>query len=340
VTHAFFKALLFLSAGSVIVGLEHGLHDSGHHGEGDHHDEDGHHDFDPNDMRNMGGLRTKMKTTFLVYLVGALALTGIPPLAGFFSKDEILADANQEFMAIYILLAIAAIFTAFYMGRQVLMVFFGDPRSDAAKRARENPPVMTLPLIGLAILAVVGGGLNLPGIHSLTDWLEHTLAHVHATEFNLFVAVLSTVLALIAIWIAWTVYGRRFLQEGQPDPLRKILGPLFTVFENKYWVDEFYDLIIVRPYVSLAAFFADVIDWRFWHDWFHDTIIARSFRGTARWLAEGFDLPVIDGAANGLANVVKSFSTRLRALQTGYVRNYALSLFIGLILVLSYILFR
>jgi NADH-quinone oxidoreductase subunit L len=340
VTHAFFKALLFLSAGSVIVGLEHGLHDSDHHGEGDHHDEGGHHDFDPNDMRNMGGLRTKMKTTFLVYLVGALALTGIPPLAGFFSKDEILADANQGFLAIYILLAIAAVFTAFYMGRQVLMVFFGEPRSDAAKRARENPPVMTLPLIGLAILAVVGGGLNLPGIHSLTDWLEHTLAHEHATEFNLFVAVLSTVLALVAIWIAWTVYGRRFLQEGQPDPLRKILGPLFTVFENKYWVDEFYDLIVVRPYVALAAFFADVIDWRFWHDWFHDTIIARTFRGTARWLAEGFDLPVIDGAANGLANVVKSFSTRLRALQTGYVRNYALSFFVGLILVLSYILFR
>jgi NADH-quinone oxidoreductase subunit L len=291
-------------------------------------------------MRNMGGLRTKMKTTFLVYLVGSLALAGIPPLAGFFSKDEILADANHEFMAVYILLAIAAVFTAFYMGRQVLMVFFGEPRNEAAKNARENPPVMTLPLIGLAILAAVGGALNLPGIHTLTDWLEHTLAHVHATEFNVIVALLSTVLAITAIAISWVIYGRRTLKEGEPDPLRRMLGPLFTVFENKYWVDELYDLIIIRPYISLAAFLADVIDWRFWHDWFHDSVIARSFQGTAKWLAEGFDLPVIDGAANGLATLVRGFSSRLRLLQTGYVRNYALSLFVGLILVLSYILFR
>jgi NADH-quinone oxidoreductase subunit L len=337
VTHAFFKALLFLSAGSVIVGIEHGHHAASHHGD---EDEGDHHAFDPNDMRNMGGLRTRMKTTFLVYLVGSLALAGIPPLAGFFSKDEILADANHEFMAVYILLAIAAVFTAFYMGRQVLMVFFGEPRSDAAKHARENPPVMTVPLIGLAILAILGGGLNLPGIHTLTDWLEHTLAHVHATEFNLFVAGLSTILALVAIWVAWTIYGRRTMSEGQPDPLRKMLGPLFTAFENKYWVDEFYDLIIVRPYVSLATFLADVIDWRFWHDWFHDAVLARSFQAITQWLNYGFDLPVIDGAANGIANLIKGFSTRLRIVQTGYVRNYALSFFVGLILVLSYILFR
>jgi NADH-quinone oxidoreductase subunit L len=332
VAHAFFKALLFLSAGSVIVGLEHGLHDSGDHG--------GHHDFDPNDMRNMGGLRSKMKTTFVVYLIGALALAGIPPLAGFFSKDEILADANQKFMLIYILLAIAAIFTAFYMGRQILMVFFGESRSKAAEHAKENPPIMTYPLIGLAFLAVVGGALNLPGIHSLTDWLEHTLEHVHAGEFNLFVAALSTILALIAIAVAWRVYGRRTLKEGQPDPLRKALGPIFTVMENKYWVDEFYNWLVIRPYVRLAAFMADVIDWRFWHDWFHDTVLARSFRGLTHWLAMGFDLPVIDGAANGLADLVKGVSTRLRVLQTGFVRNYALSFFVGLLLVLSYILFR
>jgi len=333
VTHAFFKALLFLSAGSVIVGVEHGLHDSGDHG-GDHHD------FDPNDMRNMGGLRAKMKTTFLVYLVGSLALAGIPPLAGFFSKDEILADANQKFLLVYILLAIAAVFTAFYMGRQILMVFFGEPRSKAAEHARENPPIMTYPLIGLAFLAVTGGVLNLPGVHSLTDWLEHTLEHVHASEFNLFVALLSTILALIAIWVAWGIYGRRTLTKGQSDPLRKSLGPVFTAMEMKYWVDEFYNWLVIRPYIRLASFLADVIDWRFWHDWFHDTVIARSFRGLTHWLAMGFDLPVIDGAANGLASLVKGASTRLRILQTGFVRNYALSFFVGLLLILSYILFR
>jgi NADH-quinone oxidoreductase subunit L len=331
VTHAFFKALLFLSAGSVIVGLEHGLHG---HGGGEHHD------FDPNDMRSMGGLRKKMKTTFLVYLIGALALSGIPPLAGFFSKDEILADANQNFMAIYILLAIAAIFTAFYMGRQILMVFFGEPRSDAAAHARENPPVMTLPLIGLATLAVVGGLLNLPGVHSLTEWLKQTLEHVHAGEFNLLVALLSTVLAIAAFTLAWVFYGRRTLKEGQPDPLRKILGPIFTTLENKYWVDELYNFIVVRPYIVLAAFLADVIDWRFWHDWFHDSLLARSFRGVTHWLAMGFDLPVIDGLGNGLANLIKGAATRLRVVQTGFVRNYALSLFVGLVLVLSYLLLR
>jgi NADH-quinone oxidoreductase subunit L len=332
VAHAFFKALLFLSAGSVIVGLEHGLHDSGDHG--------GHHDFDPNDMRNMGGLRSKMKTTFVVYLIGALALAGIPPLAGFFSKDEILADANQKFMAIYVLLAIAAVFTAFYMGRQILMVFFGKARSEAAEHARENPPVMTYPLIGLAFLATVGGALNLPGVHTLADWLEHTLEHIHASEFNLFVAALSTILALVAIAFAWMVYGRRTMEESQPDPLRKMLGPIFTLLEHKYWVDELYDYIILRPYVRLATFLADEIDWRFLHDWFHDSVIYSSFQGVTKWLAMGFDLPVIDGAANGLADLIKGISTRLRVLQTGFIRNYALSFFVGLLLVLSYILFR
>jgi NADH-quinone oxidoreductase subunit L len=332
VAHAFFKALLFLSAGSVIVGMEHGLHESG--------DPDEHHDFDPNDMRNMGGLRSRMKTTYLVYLIGSLALAGIPPLAGFFSKDEILAHANQEFILVYILLAIAAIFTAFYMGRQILMVFFGEPRSKAAEFSKENPPIMTYPLLGLAFLAVVGGVLNLPGVHSLTKWLEHTLENVHAGEFNLFVALLSTVLALIAIAVAWRIYGQRPMAKDQPDPLRKPLGVLFTVMEMKYWVDEFYNWLVIRPYVRLASFLADVIDWRFWHDWFHDTVIARSFRGLTHWLAMGFDLPVIDGAANGLANLVKGVSTRLRTVQTGFVRNYALSIFVGLLLILSYILFR
>jgi len=333
VTHAFFKALLFLSAGSVIQGVEHGLHHAGQHGEG-------HHEFDPNDMRNMGGLRSKMPTTFWVYLVGGLTLAGIPPLAGFFSKDEILADASLQNTTVYILLTVAALFTAFYMGRQILMVFFGKPRTDAAEHARENPPIITLPLVGLAALSIFGGALNLPSIHSLTDWLKHTLAHVHAGEFSLFVAGLSTVLALIAIALAWSVYGRRQLEKDRPDPLRRILGPIFVGMNNKWWVDEFYHFIVVRPYVALATFLAEVIDWRFWHDWFHDSVLVRGFRGLTHWLAMGFDLPVIDGAANGLARLVKGAAARLRTVQSGYVRNYALSLFVGLLLVISYLLIR
>lgn len=336
-THAFFKALLFLSAGSVIQGVEHGLHHVGHHGEDGGDD---HHSFDPQDMRNMGGLRSKMKTTFWVYLIGALALSGIPPLAGFFSKDEILADASLVNPLVYVLLTIAAFLTAFYMGRQILMVFFGTARTEASAHARENPPVMTLPLVGLAILAVLGGGLNLPGVHTLTDWLENTIHHLHAGEFNLFVALFSTGLALLAIFISWLLYGRKALQAGEPDPLRRILGPVFVGLENKWWIDELYDLLIVRPYVWLAAFFADVIDWRFWHDWFHDSVIVRSFRGLTGWLANGFDLGVIDRIANGIGSVTKWSAGQLQLIQTGYVRNYALTFFVGALLVLSYILFR
>jgi NADH-quinone oxidoreductase subunit L len=333
VTHAFFKALLFLSAGSVIVGIEHGHHHA-------HHSNPASEEvFDPNDMRVMGGLRSRMPITFWVYLLGALALSGIPPLAGFFSKDEILADASQESTLVYLLLTAAAFFTAFYMGRQILMVFFGAPRSEATKLAKENPPVMTLPLILLAVGAVLAGALNLPGVHSLTDWLEHTL-HIHVSEFNPIVAATSTILALLAFGGAWWLYGREPLKVGQFDPLRSTLGPIFIGMERKWWVDELYERIIIRPYIWLASFLADVIDWRFWHDWFHDTLLARTFREGTRWLNESFDLQVIDGIANGLGNSTKAFASRLRTLQTGYVRNYALSVFVGVLLILTYFIFR
>jgi len=334
VTHAFFKALLFLSSGSVIQGVEHGHHQVAHGKKSTGPP------FDPQDMRNMGGLRSRMKTTFWVYLIGALALAGIPPLAGFWSKDEILADASHGNPIIYWMLAAAAFFTAFYMGRQILMVFFGEPRSKAADHAPENPPVMTYPLIALAGLSVLGGVLNLPGLHSLTNWLEHTLGHAHAGEFNFMVAGLSTSLALLAIGLAWLIYGRVALKKGKPDPLRVILGPLFTGMHNKWWIDEFYNFVIVRPYVTLAGFLAEIVDWRFWHDWFHDTVLARTFQKSAWWLSQAFDLKVIDGIANGLADVTKGVAARLQTLQTGYVRNYALFVFAGVILVLGYFLIR
>ncbi|MCA2003011.1 MAG: NADH-quinone oxidoreductase subunit L, partial [Chloroflexi bacterium] len=181
VTHAFFKALLFLSAGSVILGLERGHHHLAHA----HHEvkkskkkevkshEEHEETFDPGDMRNMGGLRSSMPVTFWLYIVGALALAGIFPFAGFWSKDEILLDARLHFPAVYWLLTIAAFFTAFYMGRQIWMVFFGKSRTEAAARAEESPKVMTVPLMVLAALSVLGGGLNLPfkGFHQLGHWL-------------------------------------------------------------------------------------------------------------------------------------------------------------------------
>jgi len=335
ITHAFFKALLFLSAGSVIQGIEHGHHHAAH-GHSDGHED---HGFDPNDMRNMGGLRKKMPTTYRVYLVGALALAGLPPLAGFFSKDEILADASHVNFGVYLLLAIAAVFTAFYMGRQILMVFFGDTRTEAAEHAPENPKVMTIPLVILAAGAVFMGALNLPGIHSLTHWMEHTLGHLHVPEFNVTVALISTVLALLAIGLAWLLYGRKPMTKGQPDPLRKILGPVFVGMEHKWWVDELYELLFIKTYNWLAAFFADTIDWRFWHDWFHDSVLVRSFKTLTGFLAQGFDLRVIDAGFNALAKTAGAASKGLRKLQTGYVRTYALSVFVGVLLVLSYFLF-
>ena len=330
IAHAFFKALLFLSAGSVIQGVEHGHHDGGDHGD----------NFDPNDMRTMGGLRTRMPITFWVYLIGALALAGIPPLAGFFSKDEILADASLTNTGIYWLLAISAFLTAFYMGRQIIMVFFGKPRSKAAKQAHENPLVMTGPLVALAVLSVVGGLINWPGLHPLTDFMERTLEELHEPEFIVSVALISTVLAIVAIALAWIAYGRKPIRAKGADPLQRVLGPVWVGIRNRWWVDEFYDWLIARRYVSLSGWMANTVDNRFLHDWVHDRVFAAAFNRSTRWLAEGFDLRVIDGAANGLASVTRSAAGGLRTLQTGYVRNYAISIFLGLVLLVGYLLLR
>ncbi len=345
VTHAFFKALLFLSAGSVILGVERGHHHAAH---GHHHDDHAHEHnevFDPGDMRNMGGIRKRMPLTFWVYIIGSLALAGIFPLAGFWSKDEILAEALSLNFTVYILLAVAAFFTAFYMGRQVWMVFFGEPKHEAAEQAEESPPVMTVPLMVLAALSILGGALNLPGLGTFTHWIEHTYEkfhlHLHHGEFNITVAITSTVLALLAIGLSWVLYGRKAVTQDQPDPLKRILGPVFVGMENKWWVDELYWAVILNPYIALARFTADVIDWRFWHDWFHDKVIAGTFQWVSRTLLDRwFDQRGIDGFANGLADSTKELAQWLRGIQTGFVRNYALSVFIGVVVILGYLILQ
>lgn len=338
VTHAFFKALLFLSAGSVILGIERGHHHLDHE---DHHGEEV---FDPGDMRLMGGLRKKMPVTFWVFLVGAVALSGIPPLAGFFSKDEILAEAFQLNFPVYILLAIAAFFTAFYMGRQIWLVFFGEPRHPAAAQAEESPPIITGPLIALAALAALGGILNLPGVHSFTHWLEHTFKafhlHLHAGEFNLQVALISTGLAILAIFLAWLLYGRKPLKENQADPLKNIFGPIFTGMNRKWYVDEIYEFLFINRYIDLAKFLSIKVDWDFWHDWFHDKVIGAFYRQTARILAEPIDLGIIDGVSKGLAKLFQFLASQFRKLQTGYVRNYALAVFAGVVVLLGYLILQ
>jgi NADH-quinone oxidoreductase subunit L len=351
VTHAFFKALLFLSSGSVIQGLERGHHHVEHDPKLKKQLKSQGHDFDPQDMRNMGGLKDTMKITFWVYLIGAIALTGIPPLAGFWSKDEILAEANHLNPVAYILLTLAAIFTAFYMARQVLMVFFGKARTPAADHAKESPPIMTVPLMILAALSILGGLLNLPfkGFHHFTLWVEHTLGEiVKEGEFVILVALISTGLALLAFAIAWWLYSPRRYEEfwSEPaarrpdDPLRRYIGPVFEVLKNKYWVDELYWTVILNPYIALSRFLADVIDWRFWHDWFHDKVIVGGFNFNTRLLAGRIDLGGIDAFFNGLAKLVQRFAGLLRQVQTGYVRNYALMIFVGVVVILGYLLLR
>lgn len=364
VTHAVFKALLFLGSGSVIHGVEHGHHHvhehehehDDHHGHGhdDHHEEA----FDPQDMRNMGGLRKRMPITFLTYLVGTLALAGIFPFAGFWSKDEILADAffvgfqdNQlsGFIAFGVLL-IAAAFTAFYMWRQIELVFFGEARSDAAKHAPESVSAMLIPLIVLAFFSVAIGFINVPAPfiildsiytpHNFGHFLEHSLVVIsrgHTVAFNPFVAGFALALGLGAIFTARNIFGKgKGLAEGNQDQLEANPSTrmAFRLANARLYWDEFYFRVLENPFNKLADFLAQRVDQEFLHDYFHDSVIKRGFDGIAKLLSQPFDLGLIDGAVNGVGWLVQRASERMRRIQTGYVRMYAVILFIGVVVVI------
>ena len=370
VAHAGFKGLLFLSAGSVIHGVEHGYHQVHEHG--DHHDEG--EVFDPQDMRNMGGLRNRMKITYWVYMIGALALAGIFPLAGFWSKDEILAHGSQNagtvFDIVYILLTIAAFSTAFYMGRQLLMIFFRKPRTEAADHAVESKAIMTTPLIILAALSVLGGLFNFPFLSEasahaaeeahelgysviLEQWLEHSLPvfeleeeleaisgiNVPDTPINLIylVAGISMLLALSGLFIAWLVYRRRPETVAEPDPMEKV-KPIwwFSILP----LNTLYYRTVVPGYNWLARFLADIVEWQFWHDWFHDTVILDNYIRFSGWLSDKFDLRFIDDfLVNGTGRATGWLAAQLRVVQTGYVRNYALAVFLGVIVLLVWFIY-
>jgi len=305
VTHAFFKALLFLGAGSIILGIEHGHeHSKGHN--------PGSSDFDPQDMRNMGGLRRQMPLTFWVYLIGAFALAGIAPLSGFFSKDEILAAAYEHQLGLYIVLTISAFLTAFYMARQLALIFFGPARSSSAAKAVESPALLTTPLVVLAILSVFGGAINLPGSYLLKTWLKPSLYGDQAAHFLWAVALTSLGVALLGLLLGWLTYGRKPRQESsQADPLAGRLGQLFRAVERKWWVDEFYQTIIVRPYEVLT-----------------------------RFIAHPVDQVVIDGIVNGLGALVRTTAQTWRQIQNGYVRSYALTFLLGVVLIFMYLILR
>ena len=336
-THAFFKALLFLGAGSVIQGLEH-AHEAAHNG----HEEG---EFDPQDMRNMGGLASKMKVTFWVYVVAGLALGGMPPFAGFFSKDEILLDSLHANLVVYILLAVAAFLTMFYIGRQLFMVFGGRPRTAAAGEAHESPAFMTVPLVCLAILAFTGGLLNFPGQNSLAEWLKLSIPSIEISHFSFEVAGISTAIAVAALLLAWLVYGRKPLAVGESDPLDRVMAPLFSAMNHKWWVDELYGAIVVRPYEALAGLMMVGEDAQsgggaFWVGWLDRISQHEGRQALKEVVGLGIALSFVDSFMISMGDLARAAAARLSRLQSGFVRTYALSVFVGVLAVLVFMLFR
>ena len=294
--HAFFKALLFLPAGSVIHGMEHLGHANGAHA------------VDPQDMRNMGGLRTKMPVTFVVYVIGALALAGVPPFSGFFSKDEIVVAALQHNPLVFGLLAVAAVFTALYVGRQLVMVFFGKARTGNAEHAAESSPVMTIPLIVLAVFAALAGFLNLPGVGTLGTWLAPAVGGYEPEALQIGVAGLFTLLALAALLGAWIVYRDAFAKAADADPLERF-GGLYVFLKRAWFIDALYQSVVVKLFYAASSFLARV-----------------------------FDVGGIDGLVNGTAVLVRNTSGALRRIQNGLVRSYGLMMLFGVVVIVAYFL--
>jgi len=339
--HAFFKALLFLGSGSVIHAMHHGHHEAHEHGHGG---EDEH--FDANDMRNMGGLLSKMPLTAWTFIIGGLSLSGFPLItAGFWSKDEILADAwHNGHVVVFWTLAIAAFVTAFYTGRQMFMTFFGKPRTDAARRAKESPSSMTVPLMVLAFFAFAGGWVGIPEDFPLVGGLlknpfhqfmgaqaEALQVHAAALPFDPTPLLISVAMALGGLTVAWVLYGMRPL--GFEDPLQRALGPVWVVWNRKYWIDELYGATVL----AFATWLAKVA-YKFDDAWVIDPIVDGVGR-FGRWLATTvrrfIDEQVIDRIVNGSAWVSNVLGEWFRQIQTGQVQNYLLAILLTVFVLLG-----
>lgn len=299
VTHAFFKALLFLGSGSVIHALG---------GE--------------QDVRQMGGLRRWMPVTYGTFLVATLAIAGIPPFAGFFSKDEILLGAwtaGHGVPLLWVLGLAGAGLTSFYMFRLLFLTFHGDCRAPEHTRdhLHESPPSMTVPLTALAVLSVIGGWIGLPldllWGHVLGDFLSpvfaHAEAHPHVSPgVELALMAASIGVAVAGIGVAWAMYGR-------PSDLAERLAARWRAFYslllNKYWVDEIYDAAVVKPTVR-----------------------------TANWLWRAVDARAIDGTVNGTGRIALAQGQLLRLWQSGDAQQYALSMVLGAVAIVGYLVLR
>nr|WP_264433669.1 NADH-quinone oxidoreductase subunit L [Flavobacterium agricola] len=289
ITHAFFKACLFLGSGSVIHALS---------GE--------------QDIRNMGGLKKHMKTTHITFLIATLAISGFPPLSGFFSKDEILVTAFHEDKVLWGLGAVASILTAYYMFRLYFLTFHGKFRGtpEQEKHVHESPALITFPLIILAILSAVGGVISLPGN---TNWLHTYLKpvlntpvavhHLDAASYALMAA--AVVGALLGIGFAFA----KFMQKKQVPVADHQLSGLSLFVYNKYKIDEFYDALIVKPINALGSVGKNFVD------------------------------PVISGSINALGTFTSGLATQGKKLQNGNVGFYLFAFVFGICAILYYLFF-
>ncbi|MGC1341657.1 MAG: NADH-quinone oxidoreductase subunit L [Candidatus Binataceae bacterium] len=321
-THAFFKACLFLGAGSVI-------HSMG--GE--------------QDMRKMGGLRHHMPITFLTFLAATLAISGVPPFAGFMSKDEIIWQAFAHgHIAVWVLLLLGAGITVFYMFRQVYMTFFGDflGTHEQEHHLHESPPSMAYVLVVLGLLSVFGGLVKIPDFIAtfkpfedfldpvfaspMTLQMTHAGLHSHSTEAALGFVTFSMVV------IGWLLADLMYRQK-RLDPARfssMLGGAPYKWIENKYYVDEFYDFTVVRPYMALTRAFA----------WFDSNIIdgivnlAATLTVLGAWMSGLFDSYVVDGLVNAASLVTLDVGSRLRRLQTGSINGYLYGILAAVMVIL------
>jgi NADH-quinone oxidoreductase subunit L len=334
VTHAFFKALLFLGSGSVIHGMEHGVLHTGKH-------------VDPQNMFNMGGLKSKMPVTFWTFLIGGLALSGFPLFsAGFWSKDEILADAfGHQHFAVFLVLAVSALITAFYTMRQITLTFLGEPRTDAARNAHETGWTMTVPLIILAFFAVTAGWVGIPEHFPLIggllpSWFNHfvgetLLEPIHAVDFNAVPLLTSMVVALGGLTLGWLVYRN---VTADTDPLRQSLGVFYRWLENKYYFDELYDFVFVRPARWISATFTyRWIDQGIIDGVLHSVAFVSTHIGSA--LRNYFDAPVVNGFGDFVGEGVKRLGQRFRIVQTGRLQQYMLMAVVLALSTMAYFLF-
>ena len=316
-THAFFKALLFLGAGSVI----HAVHS--------------------NNMSDMGGLRRYMPDTYRTFVIGAVALAGVFPLSGFWSKDEILATLGHEGYTLVMWIAVAGAFvTAFYMARAVSLTFFGEYRGHG--EPHESPPIMTRPLWALAVPAVLVGVVNIPGltlpwVGSFTSWLSVrsvAMGDHHAEAVNLGLAAAGLAAAAAGLWLGWVAFGRRASERTNRD--RVEIPVLYPLLRQKYYLDH----VALGLVWVIREPAARAVNWV--NDYVIDAVVngvGALCQGLATWVYSGLDQRGIDGVVHGVSVGASGMGGLIRRIQSGRVQQYAGLLVAGLLLLVVVVLF-